>query len=110
MAVTTTLPPLTFDRHVVTLRLRAAVRFHFFHGGALKGALCQALGMPTLPPGVVPFACESGRVSFAAGEDYRLGLTLIGPRRPATGRSGRAPNPAGQLRRTVHRSRARATH
>jgi group II intron reverse transcriptase/maturase/CRISPR-associated endonuclease Cas1 len=59
----------------VRLRLTRPVRLHFLHGGVLHGLLCQALGHE-LPRGLVPFAPESGRVRFEAGDSYRFGLTL----------------------------------
>ena len=55
--------------------------FHFLHGGALNGLLCNALQGHPLPEGVVPFACESGRVRFEAGERYNIGVTLVGEAR-----------------------------
>jgi hypothetical protein len=63
---------------LLTLRLTAPARFHFLHGGVLRGLLSAALGQHELPVGVVPFAPESGRARFDTGEAYRLGLTLVG--------------------------------
>ncbi len=72
-------PP--FDRYLVTLRMTRPAGFHFNHGGAINGLLCAAFGEHRLPEGAVPFACESGRVRFEAGEPYNFGLTLIGEAR-----------------------------
>ena len=70
--------PPPFQRYLLTLRLTAPARFHFLHGGVLRGLLSEALGQHELPVGVVPFAPESGRARFDTGEAYRLGLTLAG--------------------------------
>lgn len=67
-----------FERYLLTLRLTAPARFHFLHGGVLRGLLSAALGQHDLPVGVVPFAPESGRARFDTGEAYRFGLTLVG--------------------------------
>jgi CRISP-associated protein Cas1 len=71
--------PPPFERYWLTLRLTAPARFHFLHGGVLRGLLSAALGEHELPVGVVPFAPESGRARFDTGEAYRFGLTLVGP-------------------------------
>jgi CRISPR-associated protein Cas1 len=71
--------PPSFERYLLTLRLTAPARFHFLHGGVLRGLLSAALGQHELPVGVVPFAPEAGRARFDTGEAYRLGLTLVGP-------------------------------
>ncbi|HJQ32776.1 MAG TPA: CRISPR-associated endonuclease Cas1 [Pyrinomonadaceae bacterium] len=63
---------------MIRLRLTGAARFHFNHGGALMGLMCRAAGRHELPAGFVPFACESGRVSFREGDPYHVGLTLAG--------------------------------
>lgn len=73
------LPP--FERWRITFRLDENVDFHFDHGGVLRGLLSAALQQHDLPPGLVPFACESGRVHFRAGDQYNLGLTLVGDAR-----------------------------
>jgi retron-type reverse transcriptase len=73
------IPPT--DRFVVRLRLTGQARFHFHHGGPLRGLLSAALKRHELPHGLVPFACESGRVAFEPGDPYHLGLTLIGDAR-----------------------------
>src|SRR5205823_2010593 len=67
-----------FERYLIRLRLTAAARFHFNHGGALMGLMCRAAGRHELPAGFVPFACESGRVRFREGDPYNVGLTLAG--------------------------------
>ncbi|MEW6364125.1 MAG: CRISPR-associated endonuclease Cas1 [Acidobacteriota bacterium] len=70
-----------FSRYLVTLRLRRAARFHFNHGGVLRGLLSAALKRHELPVGLVPFACESGRTAFEPGDEYRIGLTFAGESR-----------------------------
>ncbi|HEX2162387.1 MAG TPA: hypothetical protein VHM02_00410, partial [Thermoanaerobaculia bacterium] len=75
------LPRLPIDRYRVALRLTRTARFRFHHGSAVREALARALGVAGLPPGVVPCAPESGRVTFAAGDRYRLGVTLVGEER-----------------------------
>jgi hypothetical protein len=79
------LPPPPIARLLVRLRLTAPARFHFLHGGVLRGLVSRALGEHELPEGVVPAAAESGRVGFEAGEAYRLGLTLVGDERRRAG-------------------------
>ncbi len=69
---------LRIEQVVVTLRLRQPVRLHFHHGGAIMGLLCGALQTHPLPSGLIPVACESGRVAFEAGDRYRLGVVLVG--------------------------------
>jgi CRISP-associated protein Cas1 len=69
-----------FERYLIRLRVTGEARFHFNHGGALMGLMCRAAGRHDLPAGFVPFACESGRVRFRAGEPYNVGLTLAGAR------------------------------
>jgi hypothetical protein len=81
----------------VRLRFTAPVRFHFLHGGALHGLLCGALGHE-LPEGLVPFATESGRVRFDAGDLYHFGLTLCGEARSLASRlEGGLVAPLGRL-------------
>jgi len=72
-------------RHLITLRFTRPGRFHFLHGGAVNGLLCNALGMHPLPEGVVPFAPESGRVRFEPGDPYAIGITLVGEAREVLG-------------------------
>ena len=67
-----------FDRYLIKLRFTRPARFHFNHGGALMGLLCRALETHDLPAGVIPFACESGRVQFAPDDFYHIGLTVAG--------------------------------
>ncbi|MBK6900384.1 MAG: CRISPR-associated endonuclease Cas1 [bacterium] len=64
-------------RAVVTLRMTRLVTFPFLHGGILNGLLCRALDRHPLPDGVVPFASESGRVAFEAGDTYQFGVTIL---------------------------------
>jgi CRISPR-associated protein Cas1 len=70
-----------FDRYLIKLRFTRPARFHFNHGGALMGLLCRALETHDLPAGVIPFACESGRVQFAPDNLYHIGLTVAGAAR-----------------------------
>ncbi len=70
-----------FERYVVTLVLRAPLRLHFNHGGAILGLLCQALDRHPLPPGVIPATPESGRTRFERQDRYRFGVTLVGEAR-----------------------------
>lgn len=77
-----------FDRFLITLRFDdrrasggAAARFRFNHGNVVRGLLCRALGVRSLPDGVIPFACESGRVTYAPDEEYCIGVTFVGPER-----------------------------
>jgi CRISP-associated protein Cas1 len=72
---------IEFDRYLIKLRLTRPARFHFNHGGALMGLLCRALETHDLPAGVMPFACESGRVQFASDDLYHIGLTVAGAAR-----------------------------
>ncbi len=68
------LPPI--ERLVIRLRLSASTRFHLRHEPVLHGLLCQIFGHAL--PEVMPAAVESGRVRFAAGDDYVFGLTVVG--------------------------------
>jgi len=70
-----------FDRYLVTLRFTRPAGFHFLHGGAVNGLLCNALQTHPLPHGVIPFAPESGRVRFEPEDEYNLGVTLVGETR-----------------------------
>ncbi len=74
------IPRPDFDRHVLTLRFTRPARFHFNHGAVLHG-LFNAVFQHDLPSGLLPFACESGRVRFEPGDFYNIGLTLIGTAR-----------------------------
>jgi CRISPR-associated protein Cas1 len=69
------------ERFLIKLRLTRGARFHFNHGGVLMGLLCRAMRTHDLPPGVMPFACESGRVRIEGDESYHIGLTLAGAAR-----------------------------
>ena len=80
-----TLPLPAFDRYRVELSLAKPAAFPFEHGGVLRGLLSRALGRHELPHGLIPFPCESGRVLYAPGDPYALGITLVGP----------IPTPAG---------------
>ncbi len=68
----------TFERHLVRLRFLRNAKLHFLHGGALRGLLSRALGRHDLPDGLLPHACESGRVRYEAGAAYHFELTLVG--------------------------------
>lgn len=69
---------LPIDRYRVRLRLTAPARFRFQHGGAVRGLLSQTLARHELPEGLIPYAPESGKISFRAGDPYHLGITLAG--------------------------------
>jgi hypothetical protein len=43
--------PPPFERYLLTLRLTAPARFHFLHGGVLRGLLSAALEQHELPVG-----------------------------------------------------------
>lgn len=75
------MPYPAFERHAVTLTLRAPARLHFNHGGAVMGLLAHALGRHPLPPGVIPATPESGTTRFEPGDRYRFGVTLAGEAR-----------------------------
>ena len=72
---------LAIEQVRVRLRMKRRTRFHFFHGGAVMGLLCDALGMHDLPRGLVPVVCEMGRVEVGAGDRYHLGFVLAGSAR-----------------------------
>lgn len=76
--MTNAFPVHLVERLIVTLRLRAPLRPHFLHGGVIHGLVCRSLDVHPLPPGILLFACESGRVEFAAGDEYRFGVTAVG--------------------------------
>jgi hypothetical protein len=80
------LADLAFDRYRVRLRLTRPARLRFLHGGVLRGLISRALEEHDLPPGVIPFAPESGRVELLAGDAYELGITLVGDERRLAGR------------------------
>jgi len=82
------LPPMVsmsivpaFDRYRIELRLARPAAFPFEHGGVLRGLLSRALATHELPHGLIPFPCESGRVLYAPGDPYALGITLAGAAR-----------------------------
>lgn len=77
--------PLAADRLRISLRFTRPARFHFHHGGVLRGLLSFALRRHSLPAGLMPFACELGQVRFEAGDRYRLVVTLIGEDRRFAG-------------------------
>ena len=77
--------PLAADRLRFRLRLGRTGRFHFHHGGVLRGLLSRALRSHTLPAGLIPFACELGRVRYEPGDPYHLVVTLIGEDRRLAG-------------------------
>ncbi|MBI5576803.1 MAG: CRISPR system precrRNA processing endoribonuclease RAMP protein Cas6 [Deltaproteobacteria bacterium] len=70
---------LKFQRYLAVLRFtRPAVFHHFQHGAVIRGTISSALGVHYFPHGLIPFACESGRVRFEVGEKYRIGITVVG--------------------------------
>ncbi len=76
-------PP--FERWRIRLRLSRPLSLHFFHGPVLQGMLRRALGQHELPWGFIPVVCELGRVRFAVGDSYDIGLTLVGESRGLIG-------------------------
>lgn len=67
----------------------------------LRGLLSRALRTHALPNGLVPFACELGRVRFEPGDPYHLAVTLLGEDR-------RLAEPLAEgLRRTGAEQRSR---
>lgn len=80
------LPQPPIDRYRIRLRFTRPTRFRFLHGGVLRGLVSRALRQHELPPGIIPFAPESGRIRFAAGDAYNIGLTLVGEDRGLAGR------------------------
>jgi|GEM_PF-5028809 len=71
------LEPIPAEHLRIELEFTRRTHHRWLHGGAVHGLLCAALDHD-LPPGLVPFAPESGRVRFEAGDGYTLGLTLFG--------------------------------
>lgn len=65
-------------RYRITLCFTRPASFRFLHGAAVHGLLCRALALHPLPPQVIPYAPESGRVRYEPGDRYNLGLTLVG--------------------------------
>jgi group II intron reverse transcriptase/maturase/CRISPR-associated endonuclease Cas1 len=72
---------LPFERYLFRLRLGRTGAFHFNHGGIIHGLVKNALRASDIPPGVIPFACESGQVAFEPESPYHIGLTLAGDAR-----------------------------
>lgn len=72
------LPPVQSLK--VVLRLLRPVHFPALHGGVLHGFLCRFCGHP-LPPGLIPFASESGRTQYQVGDLYSFVLTATGEAR-----------------------------
>lgn len=70
-----------WERWSLKLRCRSAVSLPFFHGALVRDLLCWARGGTELPPGLIPFAPESGRKLFVPDDRYVIGLTLIGEAR-----------------------------
>lgn len=77
-----------FARYRLQLRLQHSARLHFRHEVMLHSLLSEALSKGgekgELPDTVIPFACESGRVDFEAGDAYRIGFTIAGASPEAT--------------------------
>ena len=91
-------PDISIHRVLIRLRLTGGVSFdNFYHSGPIHAVLHRAcdklpafdavgaLALPggngpaggSIPIGIVPTISEAGRVRFAAGDDYHLGLTLV---------------------------------
>ncbi len=69
------------ERYRFVLELTEAVRFRFFHGSVLMGLVWNALGGregSPFPDGVIPFACESGRVHYRESERYHILVSFVG--------------------------------
>jgi CRISPR-associated protein Cas1 len=72
-------PPI--ERYRFVLELDGPVRFRFFHGSVLMGLLWNALGGregAPFPDGVIPYACESGRVHYRENDRYHILVTFVG--------------------------------
>ncbi|MGZ5444639.1 MAG: CRISPR-associated endonuclease Cas1 [Thermoanaerobaculia bacterium] len=76
-----------FQRVLVRLRFTRPARTRFIHGITLDGMLRRAGALTGVlsddskhrfPHEVVPYACESGRVRFEAGDSYHFLLTFVG--------------------------------
>jgi hypothetical protein len=72
---------IPFDRYLIRLRLGKTGTFHFNHGSVLHGLIKNSLRASVIPPGVIPFACESGQVWFEPSSPYNFGMTLAGDSR-----------------------------
>ncbi|KAB2965032.1 MAG: hypothetical protein F9K16_03000 [Thermoanaerobaculia bacterium] len=62
------------------------LRLPLLHGFELRELLRWALGVESLPAGLIPFAPESGQLDFSAGDRYGFGVTAIGAGRVAVDR------------------------
>lgn len=96
-----------FERYLVRLRFTRPARTRFIHGIALDGMLRRAGALAGVlldngghgfPHEVIPFAPESGRVRFDAGDSYQFLLTCVGDALAIAGdlargiaRAGRTP-------------------
>lgn len=61
----------------VTIRLRKAHRFPFYHGAELYSLLCSVLGMHPLGAGVILYPCETGRIQYEADRKYSFGVLIL---------------------------------
>lgn len=76
-----TFPHLPIERYRFVLQFAAPVRFRFFHGNVLMGLIWNALDGregAQFPDGVIPYACESGRVHYQENDRYHLLVTFVG--------------------------------
>ncbi len=71
------MPQYPVTRSRIVLQLHTSARFRFLHGGALRGLLSSIFQQHPIPKGILPYACESGKVRYVAGEKYAFGLTCI---------------------------------
>ena len=88
----------------IRLRFTHRKQFPFHHGGVIHGLLCQLFGHD-LPPGLLPWTPESGRIRYDAGDSYVFSLALVGEARrleaqlePALQRLAAQPAPKGPRR------------
>jgi group II intron reverse transcriptase/maturase/CRISPR-associated endonuclease Cas1 len=105
--LTTSALDIHFERYLVRLRFTRPARTRFIHGIALDGMLRRAGALAGVllddsshgfPHEVIPFAPESGRVRFEAGDSYQFLLTCVGDALAIAGdlargiaRAGRTP-------------------
>ena len=67
----------------VTLRINKPLTFHFYHGAKLNGFISRVLQWhPTVEDqkitnDVVIFPCESGRINYAPGDEYRFSISFL---------------------------------
>lgn len=96
---------LPLERILIRLRFTRPARFRFQHGVALDGMLRKAGSLAGLlvpgdshafPHEVIPFASESGRIRFEAGESYQFLLTFVGE---SIGIADAVPNGIAQVGR-----------